>query len=68
MHGAGGHGRVSRTVNATKIEEAQGARQRMDRLEPPWNVVVHDSWHPMSWGVYALVGATPARALRRWRR
>ena len=49
-------------MNATKIEEAQGARQRMARLEPPWNVVVHDSWHPMSWVVYALWGRPPARA------
>ena len=43
-------------------EDREGARDAPEdaRPEPPWNVVVHDSWHPMIWIVYALVGRPPA--------
>ena len=28
-------------------------------------MVVHDSWHPMSWVVYTLVGATPGTSVKK---
>ena len=29
------------------------------RPEPPWNVILHNSWHPMSWVVWVLKKTIP---------
>ena len=39
-------------------------RERL-RPEPPWNVVLHNSWHPMSWVVYVLKKAVPGMTVKR---
>ena len=39
-------------------------RERV-RPEPPWNVILHNSWHPMSWVVYALKKAVPDMTVKR---
>jgi ATP-dependent Clp protease adaptor protein ClpS len=53
-------------MNATKIQKAQGTRaERKARGEPPCNVVLHNSWHRMSWVVYAVVRAIPGTSVKR---
>ena len=53
-------------MNATNLEEELGTRaERKARAGPPWNVVLHNSWHPMSWAVYALVRAIPNTSVKR---
>ena len=34
------------------------------RTEPPWNVILHNSWHPMSWVIYALVRSIPGTTIK----
>ncbi len=53
-------------MNATKAKEARGRRTGEDaRTGPPWNVVLHNSWHPMSWVVYALVKTIPGTTIKK---
>lgn len=33
--------------------------------EPPWNVILHNSWHPMSWVVYALKKSVPGMTIKK---
>ena len=33
--------------------------------EPPHNVILHNSWHPMSWVVYALKKSIPGLSVKR---
>ncbi len=35
------------------------------RPEPPCNVVLWNSWHPMSWVVHALVKSIPGTTVKR---
>jgi ATP-dependent Clp protease adaptor protein ClpS len=35
------------------------------RPEPPWNVILHNSWHPMSWVVYVLKKVVPGMTVKR---
>ena len=53
-------------VSTTKTVEAPTTRTD-DRIgvEPPHNVILHDSWHPMSWVVYALVKTIPGTPVKR---
>ena len=46
-----------------KAEEAPTANR--PRTELPWNVILHNSWHPMSWVVYALVRSIPGTTGKR---
>lgn len=56
-------------MSATATEKANPARARLRSRSvepaPPWNAVLHDSWHPMSWVVYALVKAIPGTTVKR---
>ena len=58
---------VSRTVNATKIEKAQGTRAgRKARVEPPWNVVLHNDWeNSMPRVVWVLARVVPGMTVKR---
>jgi ATP-dependent Clp protease adaptor protein ClpS len=53
-------------VSATKVGRTRGTRTE-DGIgpEPPYKVVLHDSWHPMSWVVYVLVKAIPGTPVGR---
>ena len=53
-------------VGETKAGRARRART-VDRVcaEPPYNVVLHNSWHPMSWVVYALVKSIPGTTVKK---
>ena len=33
--------------------------------EPPWNVILHNSWHPVSWVVYVLRKVIPGMTLKK---
>ncbi len=54
-------------MRATEAKKANPTRvrRRSTGPTPPWNVVLHNSWHPMSWVVYALVKAIPGTTVRR---
>ena len=53
-------------VGATKAGRARQTTTE-DRVRPelPCNVVLHNSWHPMSWVVYALVKSIPGTPVKR---
>ncbi len=53
-------------MGATETKNANRDRTGNEaRPEPPWNVVLHNSWHPMSWVVYALVKAIPGTTIKK---
>ncbi len=53
-------------MGATETKKANRDRTgNKARPEPPWNVVLHNSWHPMSWVVYALVKAIPGTTIKK---
>lgn len=35
------------------------------RSEPPWNVILYNSWHSMSWVVYVLKKAIPGMTVKK---
>lgn len=52
-------------MTATKTKRRQETRAGgKARHEPSWNVVLHNSWHPMSWVVYALVRTIPGTTIK----
>ena len=53
-------------MSATDTKKANRNRTGDEpRPEPPWDVVLHNSWHPMSWVVYALVKAIPGTTVKK---
>ncbi len=42
--------------------EQSGSRVR---AEPPYNVILHNSWHPMTWVVYVLKKSIPGLNLKK---
>src|ERR671933_1912398 len=53
-------------MSATKTPRAEEVRTGEEtRTEPPWNVILHNSWHPMSWVVYALVKSIPGMTIKK---
>lgn len=35
------------------------------RTEPPWNVILHNSWHPMTWVIYTLKKTIPGITVKK---
>jgi ATP-dependent Clp protease adapter protein ClpS len=53
-------------MSAAKTKKAEETRTaNRPRNEPPWNVVLHNSWHPISWVIYALVRSIPGTTIKR---
>ena len=53
-------------MTATKTKKAEGTRTGNEsQTEPPWNLILHDSWHPMSWVIYALVRSIPGTTIKK---
>jgi ATP-dependent Clp protease adapter protein ClpS len=53
-------------MSATKTPRAEEVRTGEEtRTEPPWNVILHNSWHPMSWVVCALVRSIPGTTIKK---
>jgi ATP-dependent Clp protease adapter protein ClpS len=53
-------------MSAMKTRRAKKVRTGEEtRTEPPWNVILHNSWHPMSWVVYALVKSIPGTTIKK---
>ena len=46
-----------------KVEEAQPGGKA--QTEPPWNLILHNSWHPMSWVIYVLVKTIPGTTIKK---
>ena len=56
------------STNNTRESHETGASVgtgRKAKPEPPHNVVLHNSWHPVSWVVYALKKSIPGMTLKR---
>ncbi len=51
------------TRKTRRAEETRFGKE--SRTELSWNVVLHNSWHPMSWVVYALVRTIPGTTIKR---
>ena len=53
-------------VTTTKTKKAERTRTgSRARTEPPWKVILHNSWHPMSWVVYVLVKTIPGTTIKK---
>lgn len=55
-------------VGVSATEQAKETRQRATGdapPEPPWNVVLWNSWHPMSYVVYVLAKVLPGVGIKR---
>src|SRR4051812_25047502 len=56
------------TCEMTQAKTKRAKETRTDnkaRTEPPWKVILHNSWHPMSWVVYVLVRTIPGTTIKK---
>ena len=52
-------------TKTTKPVEPSVSSQSDEATEPPYNVILHNSWHPMSWVVYVLKKSIPGMTIKK---